>query len=167
MDLAEIQKKVSDFAKFLVNNAKEEEKEPETEIENEKTDKRKLIDEIGGIMKSAGCSDEDIRTAIGKMEKIAYDDSEAETADNKKDKKAVKNEDEEDEKEYKDLKKDVKEDVENKCKNSVDNSKTDFYAKLNEVYNSSEQYKQQITDNYVSRADRLKAGAEYFKASEE
>lgn len=172
MDLSEIQKKVSEFAKFLVNNAKEEEKEPETEIENEKTDKRKLIDEVAGMMKSAGCDDEVIRTAIGKMEKIGYDESEAGTADNKKDKKAVKNEDDEDEKKYKDLKKDVKEDVENKCgkkdvKNSIDNSGAEYFNKLNEVYNSAEKYKQQITDNYVSRADRLKAGSEYFKAATE
>ena len=40
-------------------------------IENEKVDKRKLIDEVAGIMKSAGADDEKIRTAIAKMEKLA------------------------------------------------------------------------------------------------
>lgn len=63
--------------------------------EDEKTDKRKLIDEVAGIMKSAGADDELIRTAIAKMEKLAYDKSEADTADNKK----AKNEDEEELKE--------------------------------------------------------------------
>jgi hypothetical protein len=40
-------------------------------------DKRKLIDEIGGILKEAGIDDELIRTVIGKAEKIAYNKSEA------------------------------------------------------------------------------------------
>lgn len=40
-------------------------------------DKRKLIDEIGGILKDAGLDDELIRTVIGKAEKIAYNKSEA------------------------------------------------------------------------------------------
>ena len=60
---------------FVVNNKKEK-------VENEDVDKRKLIDEVAGIMKSAGCDDEVIRTAIAKMEKIGYDKSEADTADN-------------------------------------------------------------------------------------
>ena len=53
---------------FVVKNKKEEEKE----VDNADVDKRKLIDEVAGIMKSAGCNDEVIRTAIGKMEKIGY-----------------------------------------------------------------------------------------------
>ena len=40
-------------------------------------DKRKIIDEIGGILKDAGLDDELIRTVIGKAEKIAYNKSEA------------------------------------------------------------------------------------------
>ena len=40
-------------------------------------DKRKIIDEIGGILKEAGLDDEIIRTVIGKAEKIAYNKSEA------------------------------------------------------------------------------------------
>lgn len=48
-----------------------------------KDDKRAGIDKVAGIMKSSGCDDEDIRTAIGIMEKVAYDKSEAGTADNK------------------------------------------------------------------------------------
>ncbi len=48
--------------------------------QSKEEDKRKLIDEVAGIMKSAGASDEDIRTAIKKMEEIAYDDDTKETA---------------------------------------------------------------------------------------
>lgn len=40
-------------------------------------DKRKIIDEIGGILKDAGLDDELIRTVIGKAEKLAYNASEA------------------------------------------------------------------------------------------
>lgn len=62
--------------------------------EDEKTDKRKLIDEVGGILKDK--VDEEVwRTVIGKMEKLAYEKSEADTADNKK----AKNEDKEELKE--------------------------------------------------------------------
>lgn len=52
---------------------------------NEDVDKRKLIDEVAGIMKDAGADDELIRTAIEKMEMLAYDDSEAGTVDNEDD----------------------------------------------------------------------------------
>ena len=147
---------------FSVENEKEQ-----TMVENEKVDKRKLIDEVAGIMKSAGCDDEDIRTAIGKMEKIGYDKSEADTADNKKEEKVdnkckVKNEDEEDDKEVKEVKEEVKEDVEN-CgkKGKVDNSKTDYFSKMQEIYNSVSSH---VKDEsaYVSRADREKAAEEYF-----
>lgn len=129
--------------------------------EAEKTDKRKLIDEVAGIMKSAGCDDEDIRTAIGKMEKIGYDKSEAGTADNEKEeeKEKVENEEtKEDEKEVEDLKKDVKKDVENKCKNS----KEDEYAKMMNIYNAS--FKAPEQKIYVSREEKLRTAEEYFKA---
>lgn len=49
---------------------------------DEKVDKRKLIDEIGGILKGK-IDDELIRTIIGKAEKIAYEGSEAGEADDK------------------------------------------------------------------------------------
>ena len=157
-----------------VENDKGEDMDKE-KAKNEKVDKRKLIDEVAGIMKSAGADDELIRTAIGKMEKIAYDKSEAGTADNACDdedeevkNKKVKNEEtKEDEKKYDDLKKDVKEDVQNKCKNSVDNSlynivdnaKTDFFNKMYQVYNSPMKQDQQVS--YISQADRLEAGNKF------
>lgn len=127
---------------MAVNNAKKDEK-----IENENVDKRKLIDEVAGIMKSAGCNDELIRTAIGKMEKIGYDKSEK--VENK------------DEKKVEDLKDDLKKDVENKCDKKADNSKPDYFAQMNTVYNNAKAYEPQ--SDYVSRADRLKAGEEMFR----
>lgn len=47
---------------------------------DEDVDKRKLIDEIGGIL-SGKVDDEIIRTVLKKAEEIAYNDSTAETAD--------------------------------------------------------------------------------------
>ena len=95
----EIKDMLKSIIQLAVNNSKDDDVKNEDrgedmddkikEVENEAVDKRKLIDEVAGIMKSAGCDDEVIRTAIGKMEKIGYDESEAKTADNKK----VKNED--------------------------------------------------------------------------
>lgn len=124
---------------FVVNNKKEK-------VENEDVDKRKLIDEVAGIMKSAGCDDEAIRTAIGKMEKIGYDKSEAGTADN---------EDEEEPKE-----KEEKEDVENKCaKNSKDEDYMEKVANIaKEVKNDSA-----IVPEYETRQTKLKTAVDYFK----
>ena len=154
----------------------ENNKENETMVENEKVDKRKLIDEVAGIMKSAGCDDEDIRTAIGKMEKIGYDDSEA-SADNKKvkneadeeDKKVdneedekeedkVDNESEEDKEKAEELKKEEKKDVDNKCKNSKEEN---YFDKLNKIYNSAKKIEEPSVE-YESKQARLEAGKEYF-----
>ena len=128
---------------MAVNNAKKDEK-----IENENVDKRKLIEEVAGLMKSAGCDDELIRTAIGKMEKIGYDKSE-------------KVENTEEETKTDELKTDLKKDVKNKCDEKVENSKTDFFAQMNTVYNNAKAYEPQ--SDYISRADRLKAGEEMFR----
>lgn len=135
--------------------------------EGEKTDKRKLIDEVAGMMKSAGCDDELIRTAIGKMEKIGYDESEAGTADNKKAKNAddeeIEEEELEEEKEVankkckneedkEDEEEDKKEDeAENKCKNSMDEIKKVIMGGSAKVENSG----------YVSMAKRLEMGNKY------
>ena len=93
---------LKNFILGVVNN----EKEDEMKVENE--DKRKLIDEVGGILKDK--VDEEVwRTVVGKLEKIAYKPSEDDKADNK-----CKNEEDEDKKE------DKKEEIENKCKNEED-----------------------------------------------
>ena len=139
-------------------------------IENEKVDKRDIIRQIMAI---AGKHEdnEDVRTIAKLAEKLAYDKSEAGTADNEKedepkddkpaDNKKVKNEEtKEDEKKYDDLKKEVKEDVENKCKNSVDNSKGGYFDKMNEIYNAATQPTEENT--YISREQKLKNAEEYF-----
>ena len=56
-------------------------------VEDEKVDKRKLIDQIGGILKSKDLDDEIIRTIIGKAEEIAYNGSEKSEADDEEEKK--------------------------------------------------------------------------------
>lgn len=126
-----------------VNN--EDDKEDDKKATNEDVDKRKLIDEIGGILKGK-VDDELWRTIIGKAEKIAYDKSEAGTADNKC-KNKCKNED--DEAEYEDFKKDVEEEAENKkAKNSIEKL---FY---------SGNYKK--TPLYTSQKQAIKLGKEIF-----
>ena len=156
--------------KELINNVENDKGEGmDNTIENEKVDKRKLIDEVAGIMKSAGADDEKIRTAIAKMEKLAYDKSEAGTADNacddkkeddKVENKKADNETQEDEKKYEELKKDVKEDAENKCKNSVENAKSEFFDKMNEIFNAAMEPPKECL--YVSRQSKLEAAKEYF-----
>ena len=172
----EIKDMLKSIIQLAVNNSKDDDVKNEDkgedmddkikEVENEAVDKRKLIDEVAGIMKSAGCDDEVIRTAIGKMEKIGYDESEAKTADNKKvkneDKKAenkCKNEDEEDKEKVKEVKEEVKEDVENKCKNSIFNSKENFFEKLNAIYNSANEVKENVSSK--TREERLEAGKKF------
>ena len=131
-------------------------------IDNEKVDKRKLIDEVGGILKGK-VDDEIIRTIIKKMEEASYNDSEA-SADNKKvkneddEEKKIDNEEEEDEEKVEELKKEEKKDVENKCKNSKE---TSTFDKINAIYNSVRALKPQST--YTSRQEKLDNAVEYFK----
>lgn len=131
--------------------------------EAEKTDKRKLIDEVAGLMKSGGCDDELIRTAIAKMEKIGYDESE----DGKADNKAKNEEDEEKEEEFEeekeiasnkkakneeeDKKEDKEEEAENKCKNSMDEIKNLIFGGSSKVENTG----------YISKAKRIEMGNKY------
>ena len=156
---------LENFVRGIVENACKK------EVENEKDDKRKLIDEVAGMMKSAGADDELIRTAIAKMEKIAYEKSEADTADNncKNEKEEVK-EEMKDEKEAdkaepleeKEEEKDEKEDEFKKekeiVKNSSDENDTSAIDKTKEiVYNSNSTVK----SSYVTRDERLKLGDTY------
>lgn len=92
----------------------EEEKEAENKCKNEDVDKRDIIRKIAAI---AGLEEDDekVRTIIKLAEKLAYDKSEAGTADNAK---KAKCEDEEDEEEKKE-----KEEAKNKAKNSIDELK--------------------------------------------
>jgi len=137
-------------AKGKAENEDDDDKDKEREkASNEDTDKRKQIDEIGGILK--GKVDEELwRTIIGKVEKIAHTKSEAGTADNKA-KNKCKNEDEHKEKEYEDLKEKIYEEVKNQiAKNSMDTLKSAFY-----------EGEADVTSPYQTREDRLQAGMKY------
>lgn len=149
-----------------VENDKGENMDDKEKVENEKVDKRDIIRQIMAI---AGKHEdnEDVRTIAKLAEKLAYDKSEAGTADNEKeddkpadDSKVENEESKKDEEEYKDLKKDVKEDVKNKCKNSVDNAKGGYFDKMNEIYNSAIAPKEENT--YISREQKLKDAESYF-----
>lgn len=146
------EKEKEEKEKEAENKAKNEEKDAKDKEEtasNEDTDKRKLIDEIGGILK--GKVDEELwRTIIGKAEKLAYTKSEAGTADNKA-KNKCKNEDEEKEDEYEELKEKVYEEVKNKkASNSLDELKSVFFQGEGDMQSS-----------YQTREDRLEAGMKY------
>lgn len=121
---------------------KEEEKADNKCAKNEDVDKRKLIDEVGGILKGK-VDDEIFRTIIGKLEKVAYDKSEAGTADNK-----AKNEDDE----YKKLEDEVEKKADNcKAKNSMDALKDLFYT--GEV---------RAPKAYKTQAERIELGKKLF-----
>lgn len=92
----------------------------------EKVDKRKLIDEVGGMLKDE--VDEELwKTIIGKVEKLAYSGAETSEKDNKKE-------------EVKDDKKDdLKDAVEDEVefKNSVDEDKeAEWFNNMHELLNS-------------------------------
>lgn len=146
---------------FAVKNSKDEEKKDD--VKNEDVDKRKLIDEIGGILKDK-VDDEIIRTVIKKCEELSYEGSEAGKADNKK---AKNKEDEEDKEEFVEEKEiankkakneegeekedgDKEEKADNKCKNSMDDVK-------NAIFNG----KVEIQTGYITKAQRLELGNNY------
>ena len=145
----------------------EEKKDDKKEACNEDVDKRKKIDEVAGMMKSAGCSDELIRTAIKDMEEAAYDKSEAGTAANcgknakneaaeekedekKAENKKAKNEEVDEEKEVIEEKKEA----ENKkaCNSiAIDKAVNDIISATNA----------QSAPKYETQADRLELGNKY------
>lgn len=157
------------FIKGVIKNADDEDKKEE--IKNE--DKRKLIDEVGGILKGK-VDDEIIKTIMKKMEEASYEPSEDKKADNEADKeekeekfeeeKKIANkckneekekEDKEDKVEDEDDEKDEddevdKEEVKNKCKNSMKDVK--------EIIMGG---KSKIESDYVSKADRFALGEKY------
>ena len=122
------------------NKMDEEKKEDNKKAANEDVDKRKLIDEVAGMMKSAGADDELIRTAIAKMEKLGYDKSKANTADNK-----CKNEEDEMDKE------DEGDEEDMKAKNSIDEQMKAFMP--SSTGSSS---------GYISQAKAIELGKELY-----
>lgn len=153
---------LKDFIKSVVSNEKDEEMK---EVKNE--DKRKLIDEVGGILK--GKVDEEIwRTVIGKLEKIAYEPSEDDKADNEDDKKEAKNKckNEDDETEKKeDVTKnedkpedDGEDEEEDKPEDKAENKKVKNSMRDMVMGGSSNVQEQKL---YISRKERLEEGNKY------
>lgn len=145
-------KDLENFVKGIINNADDKDK-----AKNE--DKRKLIDEVGGILKGK-VDDEIIKTIMKKMEEASYEPSEDDKADNK-----AKNEDEKEEKfevekeiaenkktknEDEEKKEEKEEEVKNKCKNSMDDVKKIIMGGNAEV-----------KTNYLSKAERFALGEKY------
>lgn len=72
---------VVDTDKFFKEELEEGDHDDSIKENEDHTDKRKLIDEIGGILKGK-VDDELWRTIMGKAEKIAYEGSETSSKDN-------------------------------------------------------------------------------------
>lgn len=161
--MSELKEVVKAFFEPVLNAAivrNSEDKKEEKEIaENEKVDKRDIIRQIMAIAGKEEAS-EDVKTIAKLAEKLAYEDSEAGTADNKKAKNTDKEEKFEEEKEIAENKKakneeeDKKEDnreAENKCKNSMDEIKNAIYGGCSA----------EIKTNYLSKDKRLELGNKY------
>lgn len=154
---------LKDQIKSLLLRALNEKDEDKKEVENE--DKRKIIDEVGGILKDK--VDEEVwRTIVGKLEKLSYEPSEDDKADNcgKKAKNADEEEKEEkfeeekeiaenkkakNEDEEKEDKEDKEEKAENKCKNSMDEVRKAVFGKKVEV------------ETYIPHSKRIEMGNKY------
>lgn len=150
------------------NEAGEDDKEKDKEkedkkAENEAVDKRDIIRQIMAIAGKRE-DDEDVRTIAKLAEKLAYDKSEAKTADNKsaknedeeddkeKAKNKCKNEDEEKKEKYEDFKEEIDKTVENaKAKNSLDAIKKIFFE--GSVEN---------TAKYMSQKDGIALGKKLY-----
>ena len=126
------------------NEADAEKDKEEKEAENKKAkneDKRKIIDEIGGMLD--GKVDEEVwRTIVGKLEKLSYEPSEDSKADNK-----AKNEDDEKEEKKDDEKKD---EASNKCKNKAKNEDAEEKEEKEEKY-------EELKDDVKEEAENKKA----------
>ena len=145
---------LKEFIKSVVSNEKEEEMK---EVKNE--DKRKLIDEVGGILKDK--VDEELwRTVIGKLEKIAYEPSEDDKADNEKEaKNKCKNEEDEEPKEDVTKNEDKPEDKEeDKPEDKAENKKVKNSMRDMVMGGSSDIQEQKL---YISRKERLEEGNKY------
>ena len=159
---------------LCAKNEKDEDKEEEEKAENKKAknedvDKRDIIRQIMAIAGKEEAS-EDVKTIAKLAEKLAYDKSEAGTADNKaknedeeekEDKEAdnckAKNEDEEDKKEdkdieYEELKEKVQKEAENKkAKNALEEVKKVFF-----------EGKVESTSKFMSQKDGIELGKKLY-----
>lgn len=145
---------VLDELKEFILGVVSNEKEDEMKVKNE--DKRKLIDEIGGILKDK-VDDEIIRTVIKKAEELSYEPSEDDKADNKakneEDKDEAKNKCKNEEEKEEDLTKNEDDKEEKEDKKEVKNSMKDFV-----MGGKSEVEEKSL---YISTAKRLELGNKY------
>ena len=140
-----------------------EEKEAENKKAcNEEVDKRDIIRQIMAIAGKEEAS-EDVKTIAKLAEKLAYDKSEAGTADNSK--KAKNEEDEED---FEELKEDVKEEASNKkCKN--EDKEEEKEAENKKAKNSLEEAKRIFFEGtyknskpYMTQKEGIELGKELY-----
>lgn len=152
---------LNDLTKFIKNVVNG--KENDMTVENK--DKRKIIDEIGGMLKDK--VDEEVwRTIVGKLEKLSYEPSEDKKADNK----SKNAEDEEEEEKFEE----EKEIAENKCKSKNEEDKEEKKVEdkkeedKKEVKNSMDDVKKLVMGGstepqktYLSKEDRFALGEQY------
>ena len=133
---------VVDTDKFFKEELEEGDHDDSIKENEDHTDKRKLIDEIGGILKGK-VDDELWQTIIGKAEKIAYEGSETSSKDNS----CKKNEVEED-------KKDEEKQEDKQKATGDDELKKD--AEKRPIFNSIMQsLRQPVKNSYLTRNERI------------
>lgn len=149
---------LKEFIQNVVNN-----KGDDMNAENEKVDKRDIIRQIMAIAGKEEAS-EDVKTIAKLAEKLAYDKSEAGTADNK-----CKNEEDEEKEEKFEEEKEI---AENKCKNEEEDKEEaeneEEEDKKEKVENSIEDTKQivfggkQVSQiDYIPHSKRIELGNNY------
>ena len=151
------------------SNASDEEEKKDEKAENKKAcnedvDKRDIIRQIMAIAGKEEAS-EDVRTIAKLAEKLAYDKSEAGTADNSK---KAKNEDDEEEDDKKaENKKAKNEDVEEEKKvieekdEKAENKKACNSIAIDKAVNDILSATNHSAPKYETQADRLKLGEKY------
>lgn len=149
------------FAKKIHNESKEDEMDKK---QNESTDKREIIDEVGGILK--GKVDEEVwRTVIGKLEKIAYEGSEDDKKDNESDEDEMPKEEKEDKKENKknaSKRNESDEDEEDHKEEKKENKRnSSSFDKLESVRNSTVDIADKSQSLYTPEHVRLARGLKY------
>lgn len=143
-----------------VEEDKDEEKAANKKACNEDVDKRDIIRQIMAIAGKEEAS-EDVRTIAKLAEKLAYDKSEAGTADNSK---KAKNEDVEDDKKAENKKaknEDEEEEVIEEKEEKAENKKACNSANIDKAVNDILAATNQSAPKYETQADRLKLGEKY------
>lgn len=139
------------------NAADKEEEKDEKEACNEDVDKRDIIRQIMAIAGKEEAS-EDVKTIAKLAEKLAYDKSEAGTADNCG--KKAKNEDDEEDKKAKNEEVDEEKEVIEEEK-EAENKKAKNSMAIDKAVNDILSATNQSAPQYETQADRLELGNKY------